>query len=51
MPTTILSHPVNHVYRQKAKLVNLGLFFLSQGDWQAVQAITHLIQSRRWVHV
>jgi hypothetical protein len=39
------------VHLQKAKLINLGLFALSRGEWQIVMAITHLIGKRGLAHV
>jgi hypothetical protein len=44
-----LPQPSVPVY-QKAKLVNLGLYALSRGEWQMVAAITRLIKRRGWMH-
>jgi hypothetical protein len=35
----------------KARLVTVGLFALSHGQWQMVIATTLLIQERGWSHV
>jgi hypothetical protein len=45
-----ISHLPDSVHPQKANLVNLGLFFLSCGNFQSVAAITLLIQRRGWTH-
>ena len=37
--------------KRKAQLVNLGLAWLSHGEWAMVAAITRLIQERGWRHV
>jgi hypothetical protein len=34
-----------------ARLVTVGLYALSRGEWQTVMASTHLIQERRWSYV
>jgi hypothetical protein len=39
----MITYPVNHGLK-KSNLVDLGLLFLSRGDWQAVMAITRLIE-------
>jgi hypothetical protein len=47
----IPQHPLHAATILKARLITLGLHAISRGQTQMVQAITHLIQERRWSHV
>lgn len=40
----------HHAADHKARLVNVGRYALSHGDWALVASITRLIQARGWRH-
>ena len=42
-----IPHP-RHTRQRKSALVDLGLAYLTRGDWQIVEAITRLIEKRGW---
>jgi hypothetical protein len=46
----ILQSALSLAERRKAVLVNLGLYALSHGHWQMVDAITRVIRERGWRH-